>query len=95
MHRYVGIAAALAVLSSAALAQTPAREQLAKGQALWDQRLANSAIAAFEAAASDHRPPPKRMRRSAGMYTFKGWQRKTSSPAGTTSRRVRRRRLRN
>ena len=38
--------------AASALAQTPP-EQLARGQALWDQRLAKSAIAALEIAARD------------------------------------------
>src|SRR5690348_14148697 len=73
MHRHVGIVAALAVLSSAALAQTPAREQLAKGQALWDLRLANSAIAALEAAAKDPSTAAEAHEALGRLYTFKGW----------------------
>ena len=38
-------------MGAATLAQSPAREQLARGIALWDQRLSKSAIAALEAAA--------------------------------------------
>ena len=51
MHRALVIAGALAMGVAAGRAQTPAREQLARGRALWDQRLSKSAVAALEAAA--------------------------------------------
>ena len=41
------------VAPAAVFAQTSAREQLAIGHRLWNQRLATSAIAAFEAATLD------------------------------------------
>ena len=45
---------AFIVLAAAApAAQTTAREPLARGRALWDQRLSKSAMAALEAAARD------------------------------------------
>src|SRR5262249_12884260 len=78
MHGCRRIIAALAVLScavlsSATLAQTPAREQLAEGQALWDQRLANSAIAALEAATRDPSTAAEAQEALGRLYTFKGW----------------------
>jgi tetratricopeptide (TPR) repeat protein len=89
MHRYMGIVVALAVAASTASsaasstapsaalsgaqAQTRAREQLAKGQALWDQRLANSAIAALEAAAQDPSTAAEAHEALGRLYTFKGW----------------------
>jgi hypothetical protein len=73
MHRYLAIIGALAVASAAALAQTPAREQLARGEALWDQRLANSAIAALEAAAKDPSTAAEAHEALGRLYTFKGW----------------------
>ena len=45
------IVAIVASAITAVFAQNAARDQLARGQALWDQRLANSAIAALEIAA--------------------------------------------
>ena len=48
MLRRFAIAAAAVLTGAAALAQSPAQQQLEKGIALWDQRLANSAIAALE-----------------------------------------------
>src|SRR5207248_2555772 len=46
--RGVSLAIVLAALTAAPFAQSGAREQLARGRALWDQRLAQSAIAALE-----------------------------------------------
>src|SRR5687767_15398324 len=45
--------ALMLVAPAAVFAQTSAREQLAIGHRLWNQRLATSAIAAFEAATLD------------------------------------------
>ena len=53
--------------------QTPAREQLARGQALWDQRLSKSAIAALEAAARDKETAAAAHEALGRIYTYKGW----------------------
>jgi thiol-disulfide isomerase/thioredoxin len=55
-------------------AQSPARNQLTRGQALWDQRLAKSAIAALEAAAKDPATAAEAHEALGRLYTFKGWQ---------------------
>src|SRR5439155_1745970 len=57
-----------------ATAQGTAREQLARGQAFWDQRLARSAIAALEEAANDPATTAEAHEALGRMYTFKGWQ---------------------
>jgi hypothetical protein len=67
-------AAAVALTVAGALAQTPARDALARGQALWDQRLAKSAIAALEAATHDRATAAEAHEALGRIYTFKGWQ---------------------
>ena len=57
----------------AASAQTPAREQLARGQMLWDQRLSKSAIAALEAATRDAETAAAAHEALGRLYTYKGW----------------------
>lgn len=76
MRRHAAILIAAAVCLSAAglVAQSPAREQLTRGQALWDQRLANSAIAALEAATRDNATAAEAHEALGRIYTFKGWQ---------------------
>lgn len=66
--------AAVCVTAAAALAQSAAREQLARGNALWDQRLAKSAIAALDAAAGDRSTAAEAHEALGRLYTFKGWQ---------------------
>jgi hypothetical protein len=73
MHRGFVLAAAVVVTVAGVLAQSPAREQLARGNALWDQRLANSAIAALEAAARDRSTAAEAYEALGRLYTFKGW----------------------
>jgi tetratricopeptide (TPR) repeat protein len=83
MHRRVGMAAAIVVMGAGLLAQTPARQQIARGIALWDQRLSKSAIAALETAARS-RPTPTEaaeIHEALGrIYTFKGWQQESVFP---------------
>ncbi len=67
-------AAALALTVAGGMAQSPAREQLARGQALWDQRLAKSAIVALEAATRDPSTAAEAHEALGRLYTFKGWQ---------------------
>ena len=62
------------------MAQTPARDQLARGNALWDQRLAKSAIAALDAAARDRRSAAEAHEALGRIYTFKGWQQESVFP---------------
>lgn len=65
---------------AAAVAQSPAREQLARGHASWDQRLSKSAIAAFEAAARDQTKAAEAHEALGRIYTFKGWQQENVFP---------------
>src|SRR4051812_5323903 len=74
------IAAALCLTAAGAVAQSPAREQLARGQSLWDQRLAKSAIAALEAAAKDAATAAAAHEALGRLYTFKGWQQESAFP---------------
>jgi len=68
-------AAALILAAATTLgAQTTAREQLASGHRLWGQRLAKSAIAAFEAATRDRATAAEAWEALGRIYMFKGWQ---------------------
>lgn len=62
------------------MAQSPARDQLARGNAFWDQRLAKSAIAALEAAARDRSIAAEAHEALGRIYTFKGWQQESVFP---------------
>ncbi len=62
----------LVAMATTASAQT-AREQLARGRALWEQRLAKSAIAALEIAARDRDTAAEAHEALGRIYTFKGW----------------------
>jgi hypothetical protein len=73
MNRGFVVAAAVVVTVAGGLAQSAAREQLARGNALWDQRLANSAIAALEAATRDRSTAAEAYEALGRLYTFKGW----------------------
>jgi cytochrome c biogenesis protein CcmG, thiol:disulfide interchange protein DsbE len=76
------IAAALSAAwaVSAVSAQTAARDQLARGRALWDQRLSKSAIAALEAASRDRATAAEAHEMLGRIYTFKGWQQEAVFP---------------
>src|SRR6266702_3083497 len=66
----------LAVLLSTGVttsAQVAERVQLARGRALWSQRLAKSAIAALEAATRDKSTAAEAHEQLGRIYTFKGW----------------------
>ena len=80
MHRWVLMAAAVALTAAGALAQGTARDQLARGQAFWDQRLTKSAIAALEAAAKDPGTAAEAHEALGRIYTFKGWQEESVFP---------------
>ena len=79
-HSAFVIAAALCVMAAAVVAQGPAREPLARGKALWDQRLAKSAIAALEAAAKNPATTAEAHEALGRIYTFKGWQEESAFP---------------
>jgi hypothetical protein len=68
------------VATTGVVAQSPAREQLARGIAFWDQRLSKSAIAALEAAARDRSTAGEAHEALGRVYTFKGWQEENVFP---------------
>ncbi len=74
------MAVAAVLLTVAVGAQTPAQTQLARGTALWSQRLATSAIAALEAAAKDPATAAEANEELGRIYTFKGWQEESVFP---------------
>jgi thiol-disulfide isomerase/thioredoxin len=67
------------LLLSVGMAETP-REALQRGQQLWEQRLANSAIAALEVAARDKATAAEALEALGRIYTFKGWQQEAVFP---------------
>ena len=72
---------ALVVMTIAGLfAQSSPREDLARGQKFWDQRLARSAIAALESAARDRATAAEAHEALGRLYTFKGWQQENVFP---------------
>jgi hypothetical protein len=70
----------LFALPVALLAQADSRTQLANGHRLWDQRLANSAIAALEAATRDRATAAEAWEALGRIYMFKGWQEEGAIP---------------
>ena len=80
MSKAAVLAAALLVMGAGVLAQSPAPEELARGIALWEQRLAKSAIAALEAAARDRATAAEAHEALGRIYTFKGWQQENVFP---------------
>jgi len=72
----VGLALAATLVS----AQSDGQAQLKKGQALWDQRLSKSAIAALEAAAKDKSTAAAANEALGRIYMFKGWQQEAVFP---------------
>lgn len=79
-HSAFVMAAAACVMAAGVLAQSPAQTALARGKALWDQRLAKSAIAALEAAAKDPSAAAEAHEALGRLYTFKGWQEESAFP---------------
>jgi len=73
-HAAILITAAVCLSAAGLVAQSPGREELARGQALWDQRLAKSAITALEAAARDKSSAAEAHEALGRIFTFKGWQ---------------------
>ena len=72
--------AAFVLTTAITLAQVADHDQLARGHALWGQRLAKSAIAAFEAAARDKSAAAEAHEALGRIYTFKGWQEESAFP---------------
>src|SRR6266496_2982222 len=68
------------VATTGVVAQSTAREQLARGLAFWEQRLSKSAIAALEAAARDRSTAAEAHEALGRIYTFKGWQEESVFP---------------
>lgn len=68
------IAALVVVSATAIAAQTGGREQLARGEELWRQRLSKGALEAFEAAARDRATAAEAHEAIGRIYMFKGWQ---------------------
>ncbi|MBW8866889.1 MAG: redoxin domain-containing protein [Acidobacteria bacterium] len=74
-------AACVLVLTVITAAQgTGGREQLTKGLALWNQRLAKSAIASLEAATKNGPTAAEAYEALGRIYTFKGWQQESAFP---------------
>src|SRR3954462_11861950 len=74
-------AACVLVLTVITAAQgTGGREQLTKGQTLWNQRLARSAIASLEAATKNRATAAEAYEALGRIYTFKGWQQEGAFP---------------
>lgn len=70
-----GVLACLLLTAAVALqAQGDGRAQLAAGHEAWSLRLANRAIAAFEAAAKDTATAAEAHEALGRIYLFKGWQ---------------------
>src|SRR5712691_13304960 len=80
MSRRLATVLAVTIAAAGPLAQSAAREQLARGQALWDQRLAKSAIAALEVAAKDPATAAEAHEALGRIFTFKGWQQESVFP---------------
>jgi len=76
------LVAAVFTLAGGALVaqQSPAREELTRGLALWDQRLSKSAITALETAAKDPATAADAHEALAHIYSFKGWQQESTFP---------------
>ena len=72
----IGVAVATALVS----AQGDGQALLKKGQALWNQRLSKSAIAALEASAKDKATAVAASEALGRIYTFKGWQQESVFP---------------
>ena len=72
--------AAVCVTAAGVFAQGTAREQLVRGNAFWDQRLAKSAIAALDAATRDKGIAAEAHEALGRIYTFKGWQQESAFP---------------
>jgi hypothetical protein len=72
MRRRLVCAAVVFAAAAAGLAQTTPREQLVRGQQLWDRRLSKSAIAALEPATHDSSTAAEADEALGRLYTHKG-----------------------
>src|SRR5262245_33345741 len=61
-------------------AQTDGAQLLESGQRFWNQRWANSAIAAYEQASHDPASAGAAYEALGRIYTFKGWQQESVFP---------------
>src|SRR4051812_24996781 len=76
----LSFAVVLVLLTATAGAQGNAEEALRRGTSLWEQRLANSAIAALDIAAGDPGTAAAAQEALGRIYTFKGWQQESVFP---------------
>jgi len=74
MNRVLLNVAAVLLSGAVGIAQTTARDQMARGHAAWEQRLSKSAITAFEAAVKDPSAAAEAHESLGRIYMFKGWQ---------------------
>ena len=74
------IVAAVSLTTAGVGAQNSAREQLARGQASWNQRLSRSAIESLEAATRDRSVASEAHETLGRIYMFKGWQQESAFP---------------
>jgi len=80
MRRGLLTTVGVVVTAAGLFAQVSGREQLARGKALWNQRLSKSAIAALEAAARDRETASEAHEALGRLYMFKGWQQENVFP---------------
>lgn len=74
MKRLLVTGALVALAVATSLAQSQAERYLAHGKAMWDQRLAKSAIVALGLATRDKATAAEAHEVLGRIYTFKGWQ---------------------
>jgi len=74
------IVAAVSLTTAGIGAQNSPQEQLAHGQASWNQRLSKSAITSLEAAARDRSVASEAHETLGRIYMFKGWQQENAFP---------------
>jgi len=74
------VVAAVSLTAAGVGAQNSPREQLAHGQASWNQRLSKSAIESLEAAARDRSVASEAHETLGRIYMFKGWQQESAFP---------------
>ena len=74
------IVAAVSLTTAGVGAQNSPREQLAHGQASWNQRLSKSAIESLESAARDRSVASEAHETLGRIYMFKGWQQESAFP---------------
>jgi cytochrome oxidase Cu insertion factor (SCO1/SenC/PrrC family) len=74
------IVAAVSLTTAGVGAQNSPREQLAHGQASWNERLSKSAIESLEAASRDRSVASEAHETLGRIYMFKGWQQENAFP---------------